>query len=68
MESTTSQGNMPARTPEEISSRLYLLARKIDDRLDAGEAISADMLRAIAQRIRSYAIRLRAAAPPFNTG
>ena len=65
MDSTTSKSQLAARTPEEISSRLYSLAKKIDDRLDAGEAISADMLRAVAQRIRSYAIRLRGAAPPF---
>ena len=66
MDSTTSQGSLAARTPEEISSRLYALASKIDSRVDAGEPFSADMLKAIAQRIRSYAIRLRAATPPFN--
>mgnify|MGYP003462725182 CR=1 FL=1 len=65
MDSTTSQGQLAARTPAEISSRLYSLAKKIDDRVDAGEPMSADMLHAIAQRIRSYAIRLRGASPPF---
>jgi len=65
MDSTTNQGNLPARTPEEIASRLYSLARKLDSRLDTGEPISAETLRAVAQRIRSYAIRLRGAAPPF---
>lgn len=65
MDSTTSQGHLAARTPEEIASRLYTLAKKIDDRLNAGEPMHPDMLRAIAQRIRSYAIRLRGASPPF---
>jgi hypothetical protein len=66
MDSTTSQGNLPARTPEEISARLYSLARKLDDRLDAGEPISPETIRAVAQRIRSYALRLRAAGPPYT--
>ena len=66
MDSTTNQGNLPARTPEEISSRLYTLAKKLDSRLDSGEPISAETLRALAQRIRSYAIRLRAATPPYT--
>ncbi len=65
MDSTTNQGNLPARTPEEISARLYNLARKLDSRLDAGEPVTAEMVRAVAQRIRSYALRLRAAAPPY---
>ena len=67
MDSTTSKSGMTARTPEEISSRLYMLASKIDGRLDAGQPFSEDMLRAIAQRIRSYALRLRGLSPPFNT-
>jgi hypothetical protein len=66
MDSTTTRSGLAARTPEEISSRLYSLASKIDNRLDAGEPVTDDMLRAIAQRIRSYAIRLRGASPPFN--
>lgn len=66
MDSTTNQGSLAARTPEEISSRLYSLAQKIDARLDSGETISPEALRAVAQRIRSYAIRLLGAAPPFN--
>ena len=66
MDSTTTNTGMTARTPEEISARLYMLAAKIDSRVDAGEKFSDDMLRSIAQRIRSYAIRLRASAPPFN--
>lgn len=66
MDSTTSQGQLAARTPEEISARLYSLAKKIDDKLDAGEKIHPDALRAIAQRLRSYAIRLRGASAPFR--
>lgn len=66
MDSTTSQGQLAARTPEEISARLYLLAKKIDDKLDAGEEVSRDALRAVAQRLRSYAIRLRGAGAPFR--
>ncbi len=66
MDSTTSQGQLAARTPEEISARLYSLAKKIDDRLDAGEAIPAETLRAVALRLRSYAIRLRGAGAPFR--
>jgi hypothetical protein len=66
MDSTTSQGQLAARTPEEISARLYSLAKKIDDRLDAGETIPAETLRAVALRLRSYAIRLRGAGAPFR--
>lgn len=65
MDFSTGQGHLPARTPEEIASRLYTLAKKLDSRLDAGEPISPETLRALAQRIRSYAIRLRGSAPPF---
>jgi len=66
MDSTTRQGGLPARTPEEISGRLYTLAKKIDEKLDAGETIHPDTLRAIALRLRSYAIRLRGSAAPFR--
>jgi hypothetical protein len=66
MDFGTAQGQLPARTPEEIASRLYTLAKKLDDRLDAGEPISPQTIRAVAQRIRSYAIRLRGSAAPFN--
>lgn len=66
MESPTDQGHLPARTPEEISSRLYTLARKLDERLDAGQPISPETLRALARHIRSYALRLRAATPPYK--
>jgi hypothetical protein len=65
MDSTTSQGQLAARTPEEISSRLYTLAKKIDEKLDAGETLHPDTLRAVTRRLRSYAIRLRGAIPPF---
>jgi hypothetical protein len=65
MDLTTGRNSLPARTPEEISVRLYALARKLDERLDKGELITPEQIRAVAQRIRSYAIRLRASGPPY---
>jgi hypothetical protein len=66
MDSTTRQSGLAARTPEEISGRLYSLAKKIDDQLDAGVPIPDDTLRAMALRLRSYAIRLRGASTPLR--
>ena len=66
MDFSTGKNSLPARTPEEISQRLYTLANKLDEQLDKGEPITPGQIRAVAQRIRSYAIRLRASGPPYS--
>ena len=58
----------PARTPDEIAARLFTLAEKIDRRVKKRRTLTADEAGAVAKRIRSYALRLRAAATsaPFS--
>jgi hypothetical protein len=57
----------PARTTEEIVDRLFGLCEKIDRRANSSRPLTAEEMRTVAKRIRSYAIRLRDARLQFTT-
>jgi hypothetical protein len=56
----------PARTPVEISSRLYTLSRTLERKVEKGETLDIEQTLLLARRLKAYAARLRRGPTQFS--